>query len=105
MNTYNKIKKKHLQLFILYHRWFRYPKKPTPLNKYQSFKTSNDFYTKRKAIYRELTKLRRARTRAWCNYKNETRFNNFKLIFYKKTGVCPEFCRHFVLSYLNSNVH
>ena len=101
MNTYNKIKKKHFKLFTLYHRWYNHPKKPTPLNKYQSFRTSNDFYTKRKAIYRELIILRRKRTQAWRNYKNEKRFNNFKLVFYKKTSVCPEFCRHFVLSYLN----
>ena len=101
MNRYNEIKKKHLKLFTLYHRWYNNPKTPTPLSKYNSFRSGNDFYTKRKAIYRELIKLRRERTRAWRNYKNEKRFNNFKLIFYKKTGFCPEFCRHFVLSYLN----
>ncbi len=105
MNIYNKIKKKHFQLFIHYHRWYAEPQKPAPFIKYTSFRTSSGFTNKRKAIYRELVKLRRARTQAWRNYKNEKRFNVFKLVFYKKTNVCPEFCRHFVLSYLNLNIN
>lgn len=102
MEEYHRIKKEHFKLFSLYHRWYTSPNSicRTLNTKYTSFRNASDKLTQKRALYKELCRLRHRRTLAWRRYRQRVRFNIFRLVFFKQTRKCPEFCRQRIEQYL-----
>ena len=106
MEEYKHLKKEHFKLFSLFHRWYNDVHADsnrichTIRNKYKSFSNASNSSAQRKALYNELHKLRKQRTLAWRRYRKRVRFNIFRLVFFKQTRKCPEFCRQLIEQYL-----
>lgn len=111
MEEYRRLKQEHFKLYSQYHRWYYHShQKPTLDNytricrtlgtKYTSFKRASGKNGQKQALYKELRLARHRRTLAWRRYRQRVRFNVFRLVFFKQTQRCPEFCRQFVEQYL-----
>ena len=109
MEKYNRLKKEHLKLFLLYHQWYNDAHNKnidsrriyrTLSTKYTSFRRASNNTARKRALYTELRRLGHQRRLAWRHYYQRLRFNIFRLVFFSQTKRCPEFCRQLVEQYL-----
>lgn len=109
MEEYRRLKREHFRLFTLYNKWYKHVHEAKHSNKtvslvlrtkYTSFRRATDRHAQKNALYSELRTLKRLKMLAWRRYRQRVRFNIFRLVFFKQTKTCPEFCRPLVEQYL-----
>ena len=114
MNAYIRAKKRHEELYSLYHTWYIYNTDPEMRGKSQRTSLVVDYpniykaaergirwYDLKLVFYKELRQLGKKKMLACRKYSNIKRLSVFSVIFYNQTRVDMSFAKRKLLNYLN----
>jgi len=116
MNAYIRAKKRHEELFILYHKWYNHSTDPEMRGKsrrtcvglvvdypniYKAAERGIRWYDLKLVFYKELRQLGKKKMLACRKYSNIKRLSVFSVIFYSQTRVDMSFAKRKLLNYLN----
>ena len=112
MNAYIRAKKRHEELFILYHKWYNHSTDPEIRGKsrrtYEGlfvdypnlYKAAEKGIYLKLVLYKELRQLGKKKMLACRKYLNIKKLSVFSVIFYSQTRVDISFAKHKLLNYL-----
>ena len=116
MNACIRAKKRHEELYRLYHLWYRYITDPEIHGKsrrtcaglfvdypniYKAAERDIRWYDLKPVLYKELRQLGKKKMLACRKYSNIKRLSVFSVIFYNQTHVDMSFAKRKLLNYLN----
>lgn len=109
MNKYTTACRKQMELFSMYHSWYKEEMSSGRLQTFRRFfktwprilKAVRREQDIKKVVYREIKRLTVLKRLAWCRYQNHLRFNFFCIAVYRQTRVDVSFARNNILECLH----